>query len=215
MTHKNTVLRRQAGPSLRPASTPFKLSPIAALVGGLTLLASGAVNAADAPSVAELQAEIARLRQIIATQGGTASAAPVSPTVAKAPASPDPGSAGDASGTKAEVAQKDEPQDFGEVRVRSRNRIERLQDVPISESVVTGKELDGLLAADLGAITKRAANVSWNQGNQRTSSLSIRGVGKIGQTEAQDPSVGIIADGVNYAYNPLSSFDFYDVDSPS
>nr|MDP9125788.1 TonB-dependent receptor [Pseudomonadota bacterium] len=64
------------------------------------------------------------------------------------------------------------------------------------------------------AITKRAANVSWNQGNQRTSSLSIRGIGKIGQTEAQDPSVGVIFDGVSYGYNALtSSFDFVDVDT--
>ena len=51
-------------------------------------------------------------------------------------------------------------------------------------------------------------------GNQRTSSLSIRGIGKIGQTEAQDPSVGVIFDGVSYGYNALtSSFDFVDVDT--
>lgn len=97
--------------------------------------------------------------------------------------------------------------------VRARNRLEPLQDVPLSISVVTGGELEQLKAEDLGAITRRAANVSWNQGNQRTSSVSIRGVGKVGQTEAQDPSVGIIVDGVNFAYNPLtSSYDFTDVD---
>ena len=100
------------------------------------------------------------------------------------------------------------------VTVHSRNRIERLQDVPISESVTTGTELARLDAYGIAAITERAANVSWNQGNQRTSSLSIRGLGKIGQTEAQDPSVGFIVDGVSYAYNALtSSFDFVDVDT--
>jgi iron complex outermembrane receptor protein len=100
------------------------------------------------------------------------------------------------------------------VTVHSRNRIERLQDVPISVSVTTGAELARLDAYGTSAITKRAANVSWNQGNQRTSSLSIRGIGKIGQTEAQDPSVGVIVDGVSYAYNALtSSFDFVDVDT--
>ena len=78
------------------------------------------------------------------------------------------------------------------VTVHSRNRIERLQDVPISVSVTTGAELARLDAYGVDAIAKRAANVSWNQGNQRTSSLSIRGIGKIGQTEAQDPSVGVI-----------------------
>ena len=100
------------------------------------------------------------------------------------------------------------------VTVHSRNRIERLQDVPISVSVTTGAELARLDAYGVEAITKRAANVSWNQGNQRTSSISIRGIGKIGQTEAQDPSVGVIVDGVSYAYNALtSSFDFVDVDT--
>ena len=100
------------------------------------------------------------------------------------------------------------------VTVHSRNRIERLQDVPISVSVTTGAELARLDAYGVDAIAKRAANVSWNQGNQRTSSIAIRGIGKIGQTEAQDPSVGVIVDGVSYAYNALtSSFDFVDVDT--
>jgi outer membrane receptor protein involved in Fe transport len=100
------------------------------------------------------------------------------------------------------------------VVVQARNRLEPLKDVPLSISVVQGNELQRLQAEDLGAITRRAANVSWNQGNQRTSSVSIRGVGKVGQTEAQDPSVGIIVDGVSYAYNPLSSsYNFIDVDT--
>ena len=100
------------------------------------------------------------------------------------------------------------------VTVHSRNRIERLQDVPVSVSVVTGAELERLDAYGVSAIAKRAANVSWNIGNQRTSSLSIRGIGKIGQTEAQDPSVGVIFDGVSYGYNALtSSFDFVDIDT--
>jgi len=107
-----------------------------------------------------------------------------------------------------------QPRALDSVVVRSRNRIEKLQDVPLSISVVTGAELERLSATGIDALTRRAANVSWNLGNQRTSSLSIRGVGKMGQTEAQDPSVGTIVDGVNYAYNALtSSFDFVDVDT--
>jgi iron complex outermembrane receptor protein len=98
-----------------------------------------------------------------------------------------------------------------QVTVRARNRLE---DVPLSVSVVTGRELERLNAFDVDSITRRAGNVAWHQGNQRTSSISIRGIGKQGQTEAQDPSVGIIVDGVNYAYNALtSSFNFTDVDT--
>jgi iron complex outermembrane recepter protein len=89
--------------------------------------------------------------------------------------------------------------------------IASLQDIPTSTSVVTGIELDRLSALRLGDITERAANVSWNLGNSRTSSLSIRGIGKQAQTDAMDPSVGITVDGVAYAYNPLASFDFFDL----
>jgi len=100
------------------------------------------------------------------------------------------------------------------ITVHGRNREEKLQDVPISMSVVGGEELERFNSYDLTAISKRVANVSWNFGNQRTSSLSIRGIGKIGQTEAQDPSVGLVVDGVPWAYNALSSsFDFIDLDS--
>lgn len=102
---------------------------------------------------------------------------------------------------------------LGQVEVRSaaRSPIASLQNVPQSTSVVTGAELDQTDAVTLSNITQRAGNVSWNLGNSRTSSLSIRGVGKQAQTDAMDPSVGINVDGVPYAYNPLSSFDFTDL----
>jgi iron complex outermembrane receptor protein len=182
----------------KTTALPFKLSPVAAVLAGAALLSAIPAHAAD-PTVAELQAEIARLKNIIANQGASAAA--------PAPAAAPPVASGPA-------AKAEEDQTLGEVTVRSRNRLERLQDVPLSVSVVTGKELDRLQATDIKSLTQRAANVSWNQGNQRTASLSIRGIGKQGQTEAQDPSVGLIVDGVNYAYNALSSsYDFTDVDS--
>src|SRR5688572_2178261 len=116
--------------------------------------------------------------------------------------------------TAQNATAENKPLVLGVVTVRSRNRIEKLQDVPLSVSVVAGKELEKLNATDISALTQRLANISWNQGNQRSSSLSIRGVGKQGQTEAQDPAVGLIVDGVNYAYNAISSsFDFTDVES--
>lgn len=114
----------------------------------------------------------------------------------------------------ASAASADEPRKLDQVVVRSRNRIEKLQDVPLSVSVVSGAELQRTDATDIASITRRVGNISWNNGNQRTSSLSIRGIGKVGQTEAQDPSVGINVDGVSYAYNALtSSFDFTDIES--
>lgn len=188
----------------RNAVARFRLSPVAAAIAAVSVLASGAVHAQEKSS-AELQSEITRLKQALEKaqqelqkkEGGSAPAAsaPVATEAAAAPA-------------------KEEPVALDAVVIRSRNRIERLQDVPLSVSVVTGKELDRLGAGDIAEITKRAGNISWNQGNQRTSSLSIRGIGKQGQTEAQDPPVGVIVDGVSYAYNALtSSFNFHDVEA--
>jgi iron complex outermembrane recepter protein len=98
-----------------------------------------------------------------------------------------------------------ETTDLGKITVHTRNRLEPLQDVPVSVSVVTGSELERLDAYDITAIVKRVGDLQWNIGNQRTSSLALRGFGKQGQTEAQDPSVGVVVDGINYAYNALIS----------
>ena len=157
---------------------------------------------ADGRSAAEIQADIDRLTLELEAQKQELAAAQASAPAEVA--------------TIAAAVTKEAPQDtaLGKVTVRARNRLEPLQEVPLSISVVTGKELDRLQATEIGAITQRASNVSWNLGNQRTSSLSIRGVGRQGQTEAQDPSVGFIVDGVSYGYNALtSSFDFIDVDT--
>src|SRR6188768_112691 len=184
----------QAFPRTRPAR---RFSQTAAAVS-IALFSSALTHAAGTRSAAEIQAEIDRLTQELEVQKQELAAAE-----SDAPADAAP-------------PVEDAPHDtaLGKVTVRARNRLEPLQEVPLSISVVTGKELDRLQATEIGAITQRAANVSWNLGNQRTSSLSIRGVGRQGQTEAQDPSVGFIVDGVSYGYNALtSSFDFIDVDT--
>ena len=51
----------------------------------------------------------------------------------------------------------------------------------------------------------RAANVSWNQGNQRAGSLSDpRRRQARADGSARSKRYGIIVDGVNYAYNALT-----------
>lgn len=188
----------------------FRAAPLAAaVVAALGLLATGSLHAADAPTIADLQAEIARvlaentkLKQALATQAQAGSAAaPVAPAAeAQAPA-------------PAVAAAEEEPQALGAVTVRGKKKIELLKDVPLSVSVVSGAELDRELAQDLSAITKRSAGIQFNQNNTRGASLSIRGLGKRSFTETQDPSVGMVVDGVSYGLSQLANFDFYDVDS--
>ena len=187
---------------------PFNRRPLAAVIAGIFLIASGTLHAADqttpaAPTVEELQAEIAKLKQIIAAQSGSATNAPQQDKT------------GDKTNdAKSEAAKEEEPQTLGEVTVAGTARIAAVQDVPTSISVVSGSDLAELDSMSLNSILKRASDVVWNQGNQRSSSISIRGIGRIGTTEAQDPSVGVTVDGVSYAYNALtSSYDFIDVDT--
>ena len=165
---------------------------------GMTLLAAAAAQAADGAAPLRL------------AQAATPTAPTTAPTTARAAA---PAASAPAAPAPDSAASAPEPRALEEVVVRSRNRIEKVQDVPLSVSVISGKELDRELAYDIGGITKRAANVIRNSGNSRTYSLSIRNVGKVSQTEAQDTSVGVIQDGVNLAYAPLTSFDFFDVES--
>jgi outer membrane receptor protein involved in Fe transport len=192
----------------------FRPSRLALLLSAASLCTSALSLAAD-PDPAALQAEIARLRQALeqtqkelaAQKAANGNGAPAAPAASAGPATAAPAVA-------PAVEAADEPQTLDAVVIRTRDRVEKLQDVPLSVSVVSGKELSKLNALDISQLVQRAGNVQWNFGNQRTSSLSIRGIGKQGQTEAQDPAVGLIVDGVSYAYNALSSsFDFTDIDS--
>lgn len=168
---------------------------------------AGSVYAAEAPTVEELQQEVARLKAELAARDKAAAEAAGLSTGAAAPAAEAPVAAEAA-------AEKDaKTQELEKVVVRSRPKLARVADVPQSISVISGKELEGHLALDIGAISQRAASLVRNVGNSRTASLSMRGVGKITQTEAQDVSVGGIIDGVSIVYPPLLSFDFYDVDT--
>lgn len=91
--------------------------------------------------------------------------------------------------------------------------LEQVYDLPQSQSVISGDILERELGLDYEAISKRLANVTFNQNNTRGASLSIRGVGKRAFAEVQDPSVLVVQDGVSFGLTALGNFDFYDVES--
>lgn len=99
------------------------------------------------------------------------------------------------------------------VRGKKVKTLSEKHDEPVSVSVVTGNTLDRELAQDYSAISKRLANVTFNQSNTRGASLSIRGVGKRAFAETQDPSVLVVQDGVSYGLTALGNFDFYDIET--
>ncbi|MET0533666.1 MAG: TonB-dependent receptor plug domain-containing protein [Steroidobacter sp.] len=116
----------------------------------------------------------------------------------------------------AAVAAKDSEIEGVEVigaRTRVRTELRETQEIPLSISIVDGEELDRLQARDIKSLVQRLSNVSWSAGNSRTSAISMRGIGKQAQTDAMDPSVGVVVDNVPYAYNPLATFGFFDVEA--
>jgi len=207
---------RRQSPKNNAGSFNFRHSALALALAG-TMITPNMVYAADDKTITELQAEVARVnaenallrQQLESSKSGSSAPQVATPSEPAVTATTPP-----ATNAASKEVKADEPVTLEAVVVHSRNRIEKLQDVPVSESVVTGSELERTATTDISTITQRAGNVEWNYGNQRTSSLSIRGIGKQGQTEAQDPGVGLVVDGVSYAYNALSSsYDFTDVDT--
>ncbi|TYC54449.1 TonB-dependent receptor [Zoogloea oleivorans] len=192
----------------RRSAHPSRLKPLALFLAGLAIGTSAPLAAADEKSAAELQAELKKAnteiqnlkKELERNRGGIATpqAAPVATAVAAREESVEAATA---------------TQTLDSVVVRSRRQLEKLHDVPVSISVVSGGELDREQATDLEALTKRLGNITFNQNNTRGSSLSIRGLGRRGFTETQDPSVGLIVDGVSYGLSQLGNFDFYDVQS--
>lgn len=193
--------------------------PITAFLTSAALLSPGLSHAADgaagAPAadrtVVELQAEVVQLKKALeksqrelAEQQGKAPAAEAASATTEA--------AGPKDQPQQAAAEASQPAQLNQVTVQAPNRLKAVKDVPQSISIVSGADLELQDAVDMGGITRRASNVTWNSGNSREFSLSIRGLGYQSNTEAQDPSIGITVDGVAYAYNPLSSFDFTDID---
>jgi iron complex outermembrane recepter protein len=214
----------------------------ACLITGVALLASpltfaadtdpsaaasdSAPAAADSEQVAALELENARLReqlrrnkklqaQLLKTCAAEEAAAPrpVVGPVADTPATASDIEAGGSGGGGASPVCTVVIDSVKETQVVDRtDRLHDIQNIPLSISVVSGADLVQEDAFDIGTITKRTADVTWNQGNQRTSSISIRGVGFIGQNENMLPDVGVQVDGVPYAFNPLtSSINFFDL----
>jgi iron complex outermembrane recepter protein len=209
-------VRRKKSRGAHVTMSSYLLTPIALAVS-IGLLAPMAAIADDTRSAAEIQAEVNRLKDQLERQqqalAAKMAAEPKSESahlvlVSTTAASNGASTISDADGSSG----LDEIYVTASKEVSRADRLKDLHDVPLSVSVVSGADLRAVDAFDIGSIMKRTADVNWNQGNQRTSSISLRGIGYITQNEAQLPSVGVQVDGVPYAFNPMtSSYNFIDV----
>jgi iron complex outermembrane receptor protein len=99
-----------------------------------------------------------------------------------------------------------------EVVVSARIRAEKIEDVPIPVSAISGDTLTKLNAFTVTDFAKFTPNLLVNAPNARQTSIAIRGIGKNTANDALEPSVGLIVDGVASAYIAQSWGDFPDVE---
>jgi iron complex outermembrane recepter protein len=165
------------------------------IVGGSVLLAVVSVAAAEEPAPQIASNDTARLTTLTADTAATANTASADASTAEA-------------SEVVVTADKDK-----EPLVKS---LQVQQDVPKSVSIVTGQELESLDALNITEVYQRLGNIQWNFGNPMTGALSIRGVSNPATGTTVDPSLGVVVDGVTYAFLPLSTqLDFVDVSSVS
>ncbi len=176
----------------------------AGFAASMCMLAAGPARAAEAPTVAELQAEVARLQQQVQLLSRHDEAAP--PVITAEPNATNTSALDISTNSDAAVASLDA------VIVRARSRAELLQDVPIPVSAISGKTLQDNNAVAFQDFAKLAPNLAAHVPNARQTSISIRGVGKNTANDALEPSVGVIIDGVPSAFIAQSWGNFADLD---
>ena len=103
---------------------------------------------------------------------------------------------------------------LSEVVVTSRRRIEKVQDVPIAISVITGKQAEQAGAFNVNRIKELVPSLQLYSSNPRNTGINIRSLGSpFGLTnDGIDPGVGFYVDGVYYARPAATTLDFIDVD---
>lgn len=112
-----------------------------------------------------------------------------------------------------QVALKEE-NELVEVVVSSRRRIEKVQDVPIAISVITGKQAEQTGAFNVNRIKELVPSVQLYSSNPRNTGINIRSLGSpFGLTnDGIDPGVGFYVDGIYYARPAATTLDFIDVE---
>lgn len=115
----------------------------------------------------------------------------------------------------AQGAQADESGVIEEIVVTSRRRAETVQDVPISVTAFSERELDRLAPTTLRDLDTMAPNVyiGMNTAGPGASAIYIRGIGYADVEKTQAPQVGVIVDGLQLGSSTGQLVDMTDVES--
>ncbi len=99
-----------------------------------------------------------------------------------------------------------------EVVVTARRREEKLEDVPITVSAVSGQVLTAERLDRVADYAAKLPNFTAVQQNTRVSTLTIRGAGGNANSDGSEAGVGLIVDNVFFTHPGFSWLDFVDLD---
>ncbi len=99
-----------------------------------------------------------------------------------------------------------------EILVTARRREEKLQDVPVAISAISGAELADQHIYRVGDFAAKLPNFAAVQQNTRVSGLYVRGLGGNASNDGAESGVGLIVDNVFFTHVGFSWLDFVDLD---
>ncbi|EIZ78139.1 TonB-dependent receptor [Novosphingobium sp. Rr 2-17] len=117
--------------------------------------------------------------------------------------------------TAAEPAADASTDDAGApvITVTARHREERLQEVPIAITAISGAELTSKRIERVSEFAIKVPNFSALQQNTRVSGLYIRGLGGNASNDGAEGGVGLIVDNVFFTHVGFSWLDFVDLEN--
>lgn len=119
----------------------------------------------------------------------------------------------DATGAAAVAAAPQEEADAGEIVVTAQKRSERLQDVPLAVTAVSGQGLADRQINDTTALVKAVPSLTFQQGaHPANTTFRIRGVGTALFGQGVESSVAVVVDGVPLVRQAQALSDLADIE---
>lgn len=117
---------------------------------------------------------------------------------------------------QSETAAADAPDatDMGDIIVSARRRDEALQDTPVAITAINAAMLESKATTTIADLQGAAPNLLITQQNSgaQAANLSIRGLTYADIEKSQEPTVGVVVDGVFIGTNTGQLLDFFDIE---
>jgi iron complex outermembrane receptor protein len=119
----------------------------------------------------------------------------------------------DAPGTASLQRAAPEPATLEEVVVTSQKRVERLQDVPLAVTAISGESLSEAGINDTSRLSSLTPSLTFTEGAQPNNrNFRIRGIGTAVFGQGFEPSVSVVVDGVVLARASQGFTDLADIE---